>query len=424
MNRIYFWLFSSFFFLFQILSINLYALDISLAAKSAILINANNSQVIFEKNADQSSYPASTTKIATALYALHLKENALEERVTAQSEAIGSISSSEKKKRRYQIPPYWIEQGSSHVGIKRGETFLLKDLIYAMMVASGNDAANVIAQDVNGNITGFVEQMNRYLKEIGCRQTNFLNPHGLHHPQHQTCARDLAIMTQKALKNEFFRKVVSSQTYLRPRTNKQEASLLSQTNHLIKEQSKHYYPKAIGVKTGYTSEAQYTLVAAANDGKRELIAVVLSCKDREQSFSDVRKMFEAAFSESLEKKTFLKSGLQSWKRKFEGSKEPLEVYSKKSVSLSFYPSEAPKVRANLIWHDLKLPIEKDQKVATLKLYQTDSSFEESVDLFAYTELHESSWSRLMKHSLEYTFLCFFLSFGLLYMWLISRRQGP
>lgn len=403
----------------------LYALDIKVSAKAAILLNSKNSKVLYEKNADTSLYPASTTKIATALYALQLKHDALNEKVTAQAEAIGSISSFEKKKRNYQTPAYWIEQGSSHVGIKRGETFLFKDLVYAMLVASGNDAANVIAQHTSGDISRFVEKMNHYLKSIGCRKSNFLNPHGLHHPKHQTCARDLAIMTQKALENPFFRKVVATQTYMRPKTNKQEASPLMQTNQLIKEQSKNYYAKAIGVKTGYTSEAQYTLVAAADDGKRQLIAVVLACKDRDQTFVDVKKMFDKAFSETLEEKTFVHKGLQTWKRELKGSKKPLEVYSKEALVLQFFPSEAPKVRANLSWHELQLPIKKDQVVATLKLYKQDenvaSSNEYTIDLYAYQDLQEAFWPRMTKYLLEYSLFVAFLFFGLIYMWFASKK---
>jgi D-alanyl-D-alanine carboxypeptidase (penicillin-binding protein 5/6) len=131
-------------------------------------------------------------------------------------------------------------------------------------------------------------QLNDYVKRLGCTSTTFYNPHGLHHPKQQTTAYDLAVITQDALKNPVFREMVATVRYTRPKTNKQEPSTLVQTNRLLRT-GPFYYPKAIGVKTGYYSLAGNNLVAAAKDGERTLIAVVLKANER-----NVRSCFQSA----------------------------------------------------------------------------------------------------------------------------------
>src|SRR6185437_6437502 len=143
-----------------------------------------------------------------------------------------------------------------------GEEMPLKEYLYGMMVRSGNDAANVIAEYVSGSIPTFMQELNDYLKQIGCLNTTFCNPHGLHHPDHKTTAFDMALLTREAMKNPVFREIVSTVRHKRPKTNKRPAAVLVQTNRIIKSGTQYYYPKAIGVKTGYHSRAQNTLVAA------------------------------------------------------------------------------------------------------------------------------------------------------------------
>jgi len=136
-------------------------LEVSIAAESAILINAETGAILFEKNCYTPCFPASITKIATALYTLKKKNGQLNEMVTAEQESLGSISTEAKRRKNYSAPSYLIEQDSSHAGIKKNEVFLLKDLLYLMMVASANDAANVIAQHVGPSIPTFMEELNR-----------------------------------------------------------------------------------------------------------------------------------------------------------------------------------------------------------------------------------------------------------------------
>ena len=252
-----------------------------------------------------------------------------------------------------------------------------------MMLASGNDAANVIAQYVSGEVPQFMEELNVYLKEeVGCRKTVLYNPHGLHHPEHRTTARDLSLIAKEAMKDLVFSSLVSTERYVRPKTNKQESTVFVQTNQLIRKGSSHYYPKAIGVKTGYTSEAKYSLVAAARDGERTLIAVVLKCPDRDLTFGSVKKMFNAAFAQSKVRYSFFKKGPQKFKTAIEGGRNLLETYLDEDFIISCYPAEEPSIKGSIMWKSLKAPVKRGEHVATIKLSSEGNIFNKNISLFA------------------------------------------
>ena len=191
----------------------------------------------------------------------------------------------------------------------------MRTLLEGMMVVSGNDAANVIAQGIGPSIPGFMDELNAHLKQIGCTQTRFLNPHGLHDPNHQTTAYDLALMTAEALKNPVFCEIVSKPRFIRPKTNKQEATALLQSNRLLRP-GKYYYSKAIGVKTGYHSKAKSTFVAASKWEGRTLIAVLMGYKERGEMFEDAIQLFEKAFNQPRVQRRYLKAGPQTFSLKF------------------------------------------------------------------------------------------------------------
>src|SRR5262249_25642973 len=138
---------------------------------------------------------------------------------TADREALASITPEAKRQSNYRSPPHWLETDGTHVGIKKGEELSLYDLLHACLIASANDASNIIAQSLGGTIPQFMDEVNAYLKEIGCKNTHFNNPHGLHHPDHYTTAYDLAMMAKEGLKDPVFRKIVSLMRHSCPRTN-------------------------------------------------------------------------------------------------------------------------------------------------------------------------------------------------------------
>jgi len=361
-------------------------LKVEVSAESAILINAETGRVLFEKNSHALCYPASTTKIATALYTLTQAGDDLDNLVEAEREAIASISPSQKKKANYRNPAYWIEVGSNHVGIKKGEIMPLKDLMYAMMLASANDAANVIAQYIGGTISGFVKQMNEYLVQIGCQDTNFMNPHGLHHPDHYTTASDLAKIARDVIKYPFFREVVSTFNYVNNQTNKQPSRTFVQTTKLLKKNSPYYYQHAIAAKRGYTTDSLHTLVAAAQYGDRNLIAVVLKCPEHKDIYMDASRLFDAAFNERKETKRVLAKGPQVYTQLVEGASSKLETTLAEDIYISYYPSEEPTVKANLIWDSLIPPLAKHQQVGLITLTSNDGHYKKVVPLLAKEEV--------------------------------------
>ncbi|MDR3624025.1 MAG: D-alanyl-D-alanine carboxypeptidase [Chlamydiales bacterium] len=268
----------------------------TVVSESAILIDADSGEILFQKNASKPCFPASLTKIATALYALKAKKIEQNTLIEASQNAIGTITPAAKRKNNYKFPSYWIETGSTHISICKGEKLSFKDLLYAVLMGSANDASNVLAEYVgDGSIDKFMKDLNLYLKKIGCKETCFLNPHGLHHPKHQTSARDLAIMARNAMKIPLFADIVCKKSYVCKETNEKPCRSLVQRNSLLREGS-DYYKYAIGIKTGYTLDAGPTLVAAAKKDGRTLIAVVLLCKKRSNANQDVIKLFNAGFA--------------------------------------------------------------------------------------------------------------------------------
>jgi serine-type D-Ala-D-Ala carboxypeptidase (penicillin-binding protein 5/6) len=372
-------------------------LAVQIDSEAAILINADTGAILFEKNAHSINFPASITKVATTLYALKLKGDQLDAKVVAEQEAIASISSEAKKRSNYTTPSYWVEQASTHMGIKKGEEFTFKDLLFGVMVVSANDASNVVAQFAAGTIPNFVTGLNEYVKTLGCKDTHFTNPHGLHHPKHQTTPYDMAIITKEALKNPLFCEMAAAPRYIRPKTNKQEPTVMLQKNRLLRS-GRFHYPKAIGVKTGYTSIARHTLIAAAQLDGRSLIAVLMKAEEASYVYQDAIKLFDAAFNQNKVKKTVLKAGLQKFASQVEGGDKPVETYLKEDLVLEFYPAEEPPVKCFLQWNNLALPIEKDRQVAEISLKNPQGEVLYKLPLFANDNV-DQTWTFWMKNFL-------------------------
>lgn len=367
-------------------------LKVDVAADAVILMNADTGAILYEKNAHDLYYPASITKIATAAYVLNCTNASLDTKIAAEQDAVGSVTEDAKRRSNYTLPSYWLVPGASHIGIKRGEILSLRDLLYGMMLASGDDASNVIAQHIGGTIPEFMDQLNAYLTTIGCKKTYFNNPHGLYHPKHQTTAFDMAVLTRQALKNSTFCEIVAATRYTRPKTNKQEASTIVQLNRLL-QKGKFYYPKAIGVKTGYISAAQNTLVAAAKDGNRQLIAVLLKVKERPVIFAEAVKLFETAFNETKATDIILPAGPQSLTLHLDGSKKPIESYTTEDVVLEYYPAEEPDYKTVVVWDPLSLPVSKGQRIGELRLQTPQGDILQRVELHAQNSASMSwgSW---------------------------------
>ncbi|MDF2578207.1 MAG: D-alanyl-D-alanine carboxypeptidase dacF [Chlamydiales bacterium] len=373
-------------------------LDLSIQSNAAILVDEKSGNILYQKNAFTPHYPASITKIATALYALHKKSDYLDEIIAADQEAIGSISSQEKKRRNYKTPSYWIEHGSTHIGIKKGEELSLRVLLYGMLIESGNDAANVIAHYVAGSIPKFMDELNAYIKTLGCQRTHFTNPHGLHHPEHITCAYDMILITREALKSPIFREIISTTNYRRPQTNKQPSVLWSQSNHLLHKGSQHYYPYAIGVKTGYTSHAKHCFVGAAEKSDRKLICVLLGAPELKDKFNDAITLFNAAFNEKKVTRVLMKQSERQFTRSIPRGQQAISAALTTDISITYYPTEEPEIKAELRWNEKVVPpVEKGSIVGEVCIINIkEDKILNSYPIVAVENVQPTIWFQLQQ----------------------------
>ncbi len=255
--------------------------SIELEASSAILMDAKSGRVLYEKDADAKRYPASTTKILTALLAI---EN-------LDPEAIVTISESAVD----------IDRDGSNMGLLNGEELTVRQLLYGLLVDSANDAANALGEEVAGSQEAFTQRMNARAAELGATGSNFMNPHGYHDDNHYTTARDLCLIAREAMKYQLFSEIVSTTKYQIEPTNKyHEIREFSNRNALINPAMgrKYLFSAATGIKTGHTSKAGKCLVASAEKDGAEYLCVVLDAPqvdDVNHSFADPITLFNYAF---------------------------------------------------------------------------------------------------------------------------------
>ena len=250
--------------------------DLALAAETAVLMDAASGEVLYAKNADQKMYPASITKLMTILLAL--EHGKLTDEITFSHDAV-----------------YNIEPGSAHIAIMEGETLTLEQVLRAIILRSANEASNGAAEYVDGSVEAFAKHMTERAKELGCKNTNFVNANGLHDENHYTTAYDMALIAKELLTHEEYRSMMSETYYEIPPTNKQtETRYLHGQHQMLNPNSIYYYEDATGGKTGFTSEALNTLVTYAERDGMELIAVVMKCNGAEH-YTDTAALFDYGF---------------------------------------------------------------------------------------------------------------------------------
>ncbi len=266
-----------------------YSSYVELNCEIDYMISLDDGSVVISKNAQKRAAPASLTKIVTALVTL---ENCpdLNKTITVSQAAIDSLSGT----------------GSSLSGLKVGEQMSILEMLYCLMIPSGNDAAVVLAEYVGGSQQKFVQMMNDCVKKLGCKNTHFDNPHGLDSQTHYTTAEDLAVLTKAALKYNVFKNIVCEPKHTVPATNMNEERNIINTNFMINPVYVTYYRSFIkGVKTGNTDNAGHCVVTYASKDGYSYLAVAMNgnYKDSDndkieenQSFMDSIRMYEWAFA--------------------------------------------------------------------------------------------------------------------------------
>ena len=365
-------------------------LDISILSPYGVLINGETGEVLFEKRAYDPVYPASTTKIATVLYILKNNKDQLEDLCISSPESLRTVS--EQTKKRLQLPSYILENDGSKIDLQSYERMSVKDLLRGALISSGNDACNVLAEHLAEDIPSFVANVNTMARSLGCLTTHFTNPHGLFDEEHITSPYDMALLTKEALQYPFFREIIQSSSFSRPETNLQEKGSYPQTNQLLQPESKYYYPKAIGVKTGYTRVAKHNLVAAAIDRGRFLIAVLHQAPSSSARYEDALRLFESGFSEKKKERLLFKQEETSFLKKLPKGEKPLKGGITQDVVLSFYPSEEPTIHIELTWDLPPFPIEKESPVGSLVVLN-----EKNEKILAVTLHAQESIQKLWKY---------------------------
>lgn len=264
-------------------------------AKAALLVDEGTGEILYEKDSREHNYPASITKVMTALLVLEAVEAGrlrLDQEITASESAFENLA-----------------RDGSTANIKAGETMSIENLLNCLLIVSANEASHILAEAVAGNIDLFVAQMNDRAIQLGCEDTHFANPSGLHNERHYTSAWDIYLITREAMTYKTFMEIVGRKSYEVPETNLSQKRSLHSTNYLISTWRTgwpgYYYEDARGIKTGSTPEAGNCLVATAVRGERQLVSVVLGAdkvkledgSTETRSFSETIRLFDHGFND-------------------------------------------------------------------------------------------------------------------------------
>lgn len=250
-----------------------------IASQSAILIDADTGAILYERNAHEKSYPASTTKILTGL--LTIENCSMNETVTFSQAAANSVNPIE----------------DANLGTLAGEQYTVEQALYGLLLYSANEIAYGLAEHVSGNMSSFVDLMNERAKELGALNTHFNNASGLYSQDHYTTAYDMARIARACYNNATFVNIDSSYTnYTIPATNLYPNNRIFKHRHKMLKDREYYYEYCKGGKTGFTDESQYTLVTFAEKDGMRLICVLFKCPEENTRFVDTRTLFDWGFA--------------------------------------------------------------------------------------------------------------------------------
>ncbi len=356
--------------------------------KNAILVDANYDEVLYEVGGHDKVYPASITKVMTALLTLETIESG---KLTAQTQITASATAAT------------IPKGSSTANIKAGEVLTVEQLLYCLLLPSANEAAQILAETVGGDIDTFVGMMNDKAKKLGCENTHFANPHGFHDPDHYTTPYDITLFMKAAMEYDLFQKIVTSPNYTIPATNLSEQRTVRNTNALTSNwtYTGYLYTPGTGGKTGSTDEAGKCLVETAKKGDTYLISVVMGEPETITLADGSEKV--AQFYDTIQ---LLNWGFENFQRTV--ISEDSEVVAKVNVTLSTQsdqvmvrPSgsiartlpkdvnvdEMEKV-INLFNDTVEAPVEQGQLLGTMRLLYQGEEYG-TLDLIADSSVERS-----------------------------------
>jgi D-alanyl-D-alanine carboxypeptidase (penicillin-binding protein 5/6) len=347
------------FFLFTYLVQSVYAEDVYINAISAIALDCDSKIVLYEKNAYTPIEIASTTKIITALVAIKCGD--LSKKVMV-SEKASSIRGSE-------------------IGLKKGEEITIKELLYGLMLRSGNDAAIAIAEGVSGSVDEFLKLMNEYALEIGLLNSNFESPHGLDSNNHYSTAYDLALVTAKAKEIKLFNDIVGSKDI-----NAKDYNFTRSYHNINK--ILWLLPNSTGVKTGYTGKAGKCLVTSVKIENRDVIIITLNCTPRWKETEKISKYVEKNYEY---KKIINKDDILEHLNVKNGEGN-VEIISKRDIIIPIKKGQDIEVKIKKPLYEVTAPIGEGEKIGRVEVYANDK--------LVFTEALVAKNSVERKHSIK------------------------
>ena len=345
--------------------------ELSVNAKAALIVETNTGKIIYEKDIYEQNYPASVTKILTGI--LTIENCELDDVATVSQTAISHIPTG------YVIAPLYI-----------GEQITIKDLLYALMLKSANDAAYVLAEHVGGSVDGFSEMMNKKAEELGCKNTHFVNPNGIHNQNHYTTAYDMYLISNYAMKNETFKEIVSAYEYTLSPTNKHPLKdrIMKNTNNFVNPKNVYYNKIIKGIKTGTTKQAGNCLITDSSENGLEFITVVLGAQTANSKFSETKKMINFAYDNykltEVHKKGDIIQNIEV-KKATKKTKDLNLVISDDITAMANKKIKVDEIEPEIVLNeDIKAPIEQGQELGIIK-YNVDG-LEYEAKLLAETEV--------------------------------------
>ena len=350
---------------------------INIESPVALLMDSSTGKILYEKNINDKMYPASLTKVMTAIIVL---ENCnLSDTATVSQNAVNSIS-----------------YGYVTANLKVGEELTIEQLLYLLKVGSCNDAAIVLAEHVSGSVDNFSVLMNEKAKSLGCTSTNFVNPNGMHDENHYSTAYDLSLISKYAMDNETFRTIVSTTYYKLPITNKynKEDRFFTTTNELLAGDYRYKY--ATGIKTGFTTPAKNCLTASALKNNLELITVVLGSDKTSdglsQRYLDTTSLFEYGFN-TYSSKEIVKAGdiIQTINVKHATrNTKKLDLIVSNDINILINQKDInstflPEINLN---DNIKAPLKKGDIIGTVTYTSEGTQYTEN--LIANSDVHKSN----------------------------------
>nr|WP_295971722.1 D-alanyl-D-alanine carboxypeptidase family protein [uncultured Bacillus sp.] len=345
--------------------------------KSAILIERDTGEVLYEKSSQEQLPPASMTKIMTMLLIMEALDK-------------GTLSMKEK----VRASEYAASMGGSQIFLEPGEELTVEEMLQGIAIGSGNDASVAMAEKIAGSEENFVDMMNKKAKELGLKNTKFQNTTGLPVDDHYSTAYDMAMMAKELLKYEDITKFTGTyEAYLRENTDKK--FWLVNTNKLVR-----FYPGVDGLKTGFTKEAMYCLTATAQKDGMRVVAVIFGAPTSKERNAQVTKMLDYAFNQYKTNPLYERNHVLGNAKVSKGTRKAVEVVTSERISLLTKKGEnIEDVKQKVVINkELKAPIRKGDRIGTLTIEKKGETLVKS-PLVAKEEITEAGWWTLYKRSL-------------------------